>query len=83
MKLKAQLQRLRTLRVVTSDRNDCDEVKTRVAACCERAAQALIDVEMLADRMGISFPTKLMGEDPTTDLTGTDFMLYETDPWQI
>ena len=29
--------------------------------------------------MGIHFPTKLVGEDPTTDLTRTNFKLYNTE----
>ena len=34
----------------------------------------------LAEMMGIRFPTKLVvGEDPITDLTGTDFTLQDTE----
>ena len=80
LKLKTQLQSLNTLGVVLSDRNDCEEVKLWVAASCERALQVLINLKMMAERKGIRFLTELVvGEDPTTDLTGTDFTSHETE----
>ena len=78
-KLLIQLQRLRTLGVVSTDRNDYDEVIARIATRCERAAHALINVNTWAKTMGVQFPNGLVGEDPTTDLTGTDSTLYETE----
>ena len=74
-----QLQRLRTLEVVSTDRNDYDEVIARIATRCERAVQTLINVNTWAERMGVEFPNGLVGEDPTTDPTGTDSMLYVTE----
>ena len=78
-KLLIQLQRLRTLGVVSTDRNDYDEVIARIATRCERAAHALINVNTWAKTMGVQFPNGLVGEDPTTDLTGTDSTLYVTE----
>ena len=79
-KLRDQLQRLNTNGVVSSDRNDCDGVNLRVATCCEEAIQALIDLEIMIEKKGTRLPTKLVaGEDPITDLTGTDFTLQDTE----
>jgi hypothetical protein len=76
-KLTTQLQRLNANRVVSSDRNnDCDEVNLRVDTCCEEALQALIDSEMMVEEKGTRPPTC---EDPTTDLTGTEFTLQDTE----
>ena len=74
MKLIIQLQRPRTPGAVPTDRND--EMKARIATRCERAARALISVNMWAEETGVMFPDRLVGEDPTADLTGTDPMLY-------
>ena len=47
------------LEIVSADRNDYNEVIARIATCCERAGQALMDVNMWAERMGIKFLTAL------------------------
>jgi hypothetical protein len=79
-KLKDQLQCLNTNGVVSSDRNICDEVNLRVDTCCEEAIQALIDSEMMVEKKGTRLPIKpVAGEDPITDLTGTDFTLQDTE----
>ena len=55
------------LEIVSADRNDYNEVIARIATCCERATQALINVNTWAERMGVEFPDRLVGEDSTTD----------------
>ena len=51
-----------------------------VTTCCEEATNALIDLEILVEIKGTKLPNKhVAGEDPTTELTGTDVMLQDTE----
>ena len=81
--MRDQIQCLDTRRTYDSnvtDRNDCDGLNQWVTTCCEEALNALIDLEILVEVMGTRLPTKhVAGEDLTTDLTGSDVMLQETE----
>jgi hypothetical protein len=75
-KLTNNLQRLNTNRLVLSDRNnDCNEVNQWVDNCRTEALRALHDSATMIENKGTGLPHR---EDPTTDLTGTDFTLQGT-----
>ena len=62
------------------ERSDCKGLNQWFASPCEEALQALLDLEILVGVKRTRLPTKhVVGEDLTTDLTGCNVMLQDTE----
>ena len=56
-------------------------MESRIAPHYRKVSQTLSNIGRTAERMGISFPTEFVGEDPITDFIRTASSLYGLEPW--